>query len=97
MVLPPLFLVLSPHGEERVFARLEPCRPRFRWRPSFETRLAPLLRMRTYAALSLALSLSSVIRPAPKACACAAASAALALPDRMCAAIVSCSVQALSR
>src|SRR5687767_14060893 len=50
-----------------------------------------------YAALSVAFSLSSVIRPAVCACASAADSAVFAFPATICAAIASCSAQALSR
>ena len=66
--------------------------------PILRDTASPLLRMRIpYAALLVAFSLSSVIRPAVCACASAAASAFPALPARICTAIASCSLQALSR
>src|SRR5215203_2065935 len=97
MVLPPL-LLFSPlmvrSASSRVSNHDTPISPGAH--PS-RRRFAAPQDEDSYAALSLAFNLSSVIRPAPSACAWAALSAALALPERMCAAIVSCSVQALSR
>src|SRR4029078_5251582 len=98
MAFSPLVFVLSLHGEEArsavsnheapIVLVAHPSRRRF---------AAPQDEDLHYAALSVASSLSSVIRPAVCACASAAVSAAFALPAKISAAIASCSAQALSR
>ena len=90
-----LFLFYSTLMVRSAFSRVS--NHEARGHPSRRRFAAPQDEDLCQAALSVALSLSSVIRPAVCACANAAASAALALPVKICAAIASCSAQALSR
>src|SRR5882672_2635976 len=86
------FLILPRHG------RACPGHPRLRLAPREDVDARHKAgHDACYAARLGAFSLSSVIRPALIACASAALSAAFALPDRIWAAMVSCSAQALWR
>src|SRR5712675_3666057 len=86
------FLILPRHG------RACPGHPRLRLAPREDVDARHKAgHDACYAARLGAFSLSSVIRPALIACASAELSAAFALPDRIWAAMASCSVQALWR